>query len=309
MKKSYKTAEIDCLGLGIVPLDYLVTIKKYLPPGGKADATGLTIQGGGPVPNALTGLTRLGLKTALISAVGNDIIGQLVKKELHQEGINISCIVTKNKSQSASAYGFVEEKSGRRSIVLHRQIQVRPDDIKLSNLPIPRVVHLDGRDLDACLKLARWGRRVGAIITFDIGSIRNDVSPIFPLVDHLIVSDDYALGFTRVRNVRQAIQKLGNYCPGAIVVTEGTRGVVAHEDNHWYTQKAYRVKNVDTTGAGDAFHAGYLYQLLQGADMPTRLQFGAVVAAIKCTQAGARAGLPTMHEISRFMKKLPKYYA
>ncbi|MBN1211463.1 MAG: hypothetical protein JXA92_02705 [candidate division Zixibacteria bacterium] len=308
MNRSDKHKKIDCLGLGIIPLDFLVQVAYYPPAGGKIDASALSVMGGGPIPNALTGLSRMSLSTALIAAMGDDLLGKLLVEEIKKEKIDPRYLIIKKGRRSDSAYGFVEEGSGRRTIALYRTIKINPRDIKLSNLPRPKLIHLDGRDLDACIKLARWGRKIGALISFDIGSIRNDVSPIFPLVDHLIVSDAYAFSFTGQKNARAAIIKLKEICPGTVVVTEGTRGADALENNRWYHQKAYCVKNIDTTGAGDAFHAGYLYGLLKGFDIPARLRYGAAAAALKCTRLGAR-NLPNLREINFFLKKRPRTYA
>ncbi len=279
-------------------------------PGGKVDAESLCIQGGGPIPNALTGLSRLGKKTALIAAVGSDVTGKISIDEIKREKIDHRfLIVRKGTTPSDSAYGFVETGSGRRTIALCRKMSIKPRDIVTGRYPIPRVVHLDGRDLEACIKLARWGHKVGSMVTFDVGSMRNDVSPIFPLVDHLVVSDAYALGFTGKRTVRQAITALSSLCPGVIVVTEGTRGATGFEDGSFYRQRAFRTQVADTTGAGDSFHAGYIYGLLERMSLTERLLYGVAVATLKCTKPGARAGNPTLSQLRRFMKNLPETYA
>jgi sulfofructose kinase len=302
--------KIDCLGLGIIPLDYLATIPHMPEPGGKVNADSLCVQGGGPIPNALVALSRLGKKTALIAGVADDLIGKVSIDEIRREKVDHRFVIMKDsrRTPSDSAYGFVEAGSGRRTIALCRKIRVRPRDLKTGSYPIPRIVHLDGRDLDACIKLARWGKKVGAMITFDVGSIRNDVSPIFPLVDHLIVSDAYALGFTGKQTVRQAILDLSRLCPGVIGVTEGTRGSTAYEDGRFYHQKAFRIEVADTTGAGDSFHAGYMYGLLEGFSMPGRLLYGAAVATLKCTKPGSRGGNPTLKQLKSFLRNLPETY-
>jgi sulfofructose kinase len=306
--KSGRLKKIDCLGLGIMPLDFLFEIADYPPPGGKRDASGLTIQAGGPVPNVLVGLQRLGHSTALITAVADDLVGLQGVEETKREGVDTRFLVWK-KGSSLIAGGFVERGSGRRTIVLHHSIHLTPRDLDTSHLPIPRLIHLDGRDLAAGIKLARWGRKVGAVICFDIGSMRNDVSAIFPLVDHLVVADSYALPFTHSRTARQALERLKGYCSGTVVVTEGTKGSLGCENGDWGLQPAFRVTNVDTTGAGDAYHTGYLYGLLHGYDLAERMHLGAVVAALKCTKPGARAGAPTMGQVREFLKRKPRTYA
>lgn len=300
-------AKIDCLGLGIVPLDILMEIPRYPKPGSKLDASRMAIQGGGPAPNCMVGLHRLGLHTDLIAAVGNDLPGALTREQLRREGLSERYLVTK-KARSDLAIGFIEQKSGDRTLVLNRTVHVQPRDIVTSKLPIPRVVHLDGRDMSACLKLARWAKRIGALVSFDIGSVRNDVSAIFPLVDHLVVADAFALPYTNSRSIRAACEKLSHECPGTVVVTHGTSGQTAFADGAWYHQCAFRVDTVDTTGAGDAFHVGYLFGLIKHEDLPVCLLLGSAVAALNCTRLGARAGLPTRAQLRSFLKRKPKLY-
>jgi sugar/nucleoside kinase (ribokinase family) len=159
------------------------------------------------------------------------------------------------------------------------------------------------------MKLARWGRRIGATICFDIGSVRNDVSEIFPLVDHLVVADAFAMPFTKARTARRAVDFLRKLCPGAVVVTEGIRGSIGWERGRYIKGRAYKVRTVDATGAGDAFHTGYIYGVLHGADLEERLKLGAAVAALKCTRMGARAGIPNLRQLQRFLKGKPRRYA
>lgn len=291
-----------------MPLDLLFAIERYPAGGSKLDATSLTVQGGGPVPNVLVGLSRLGMQTALITAVADDVFGKQGMAEIEREGVDIRWLV-KKVGVSDCAAGLIEKTTGERTMILHRKIHVRPKDIVTSRLPKAGIVHLDGRDLDACIKLARWGRSIGAITCFDIGSMRNDVSPIFPLIDHLVVADAYALPFTRCRNARLAASRLAEYGCQVVVVTEGTRGAWGLEDGEFHHQAAFKVKAVDTTGAGDAFHTGYLYGLLKGKSLTERMKLGAAVAALKCTLPGARSGLPSVSKLRTFLRKPPKTYA
>lgn len=299
---SKRKATIDCLGLGIAPLDILFTVPYYPKAGHKIDATNLIIQGGGPVPNCLVGLARLGVKTSFIGAFGNDLPGKLGIDELKRERVDTSQVIVKN-DPSAAASGLIENGSGRRTIALYRQIEIKPSDLDTAQLPLPRIIHLDGRDLPACMKLARWGRKHGVPVSLDIGSMRNDVSALIPLVDHLVVADAFALPYTRTRMAKAAIEKLRLKCAGQIVVTEGLKGSLGFDGANWHSQRAYRVKNVDTTGAGDSFHAGYLCGILNGWPMAKSLQFGAAAAALKCTKPGARTGAPTRQEVEQFLKR------
>jgi len=238
--------------MGIIPLDYLAAIPRFPELGGKADATHMTVQGGGPVPNAMVGLARMGCRTAVIAAIGDDHPGQVLLAELAREGVETAHMIVKKRTPSATAYGFIEP-DGRRTIVLHRRIFIEPRDLRLSHYPVPRVLHLDGRDIEATVRLARWGKRAGATVTFDIGSMRNDVTPVLPLVDHLVVADSWALPYTGERETPRALARLAEICGGTVVITEGIRGATGLEAGRRSHHPAYRIEAVDTTGAGDAF--------------------------------------------------------
>ncbi len=293
--------------MGIIPFDLLFNVANYPAAGSKIDANGFFMQGGGPVPNVVIGLSRLGMKTALIAVVGDDPFGRISIEELKQEKVDHRQMIVK-KQTSALAAGWIEDGSGDRTMVLSREIFVKPSDLKTSTYPIPKIVHLDGRDMPATMKLARWAKRQGALISFDIGSMRNDVSEVFPLVDHLVVADAYAFSFTGARTADSAIKKLAKLCPGTIVVTEGIKGSTGIEGGSTAFQPAFKVKNVDTTGAGDCYHTGYLFGLLKGYDLVTRMKLGSAAAALKCTKPGARTGIPNLRELRKFLKSNPTTY-
>ena len=294
--------------MGIIPLDFLVSIPWFPEHGGKVDATNLTVQGGGPIPNAMVGLARLGVRTAVVAVVGDDLAGRLSIEQLKADRVDTQYMIVKKSKQSASAYGFIEP-DGRRTIALHRPIFIEPRDLRLARYAAPRVLHLDGRDIDATVKMARWGQRAGATVTFDIGSVRNDVTPVLPFIDHLIVADAWAFPYTKERKVRPALEKLAAITGGTVVITEGIKGATGLENGWFLRHPAYRITVVDTTGAGDAFHVGYIYGLLNGADMAERLKLGNVVAALKCGVPGARGGMPTLARLRRFLKRPPEMYA
>lgn len=306
MKRSVPR-HVDVLGLGITPFDIAFGIDHFPEPEGKLNASWFHMQGGGPVPNCLVGLSRLGCRTVLIAPIGNDMFGDRVIEELNREQVDTRFMIRK-RGQSHLAAGLIEQGTGRRTFVLHRELFVRPADLRTSRYPRPKIVHIDGRDVPANIRLAKWAHRMGAIVTLDIGSVRNDVTPLYPLVDHLVVADAYACGVTGTKSVRKAVERLRRKCSGTVVVTAGTQGSLSFENGHWIRQTAFRVPAIDTTGAGDLFHTGYLYGLLKGWPLAERLRFGSAVAALNCMKPGCRKGAPRMAEVKRFLNKDPETY-
>lgn len=302
-------SKLDCLGLGIAPADILMGIENFPKPGLKIDATGMVMQGGGPVPTAMVTLARLGMKPALLAVVGDDLLGDFVTRGLELDKVDTSYIIVKNNQPTAVASGWFEKNSGRRTIVLELNIDLKPQDIKLSTLPAVRTVHLDGRYLPACLKLARWARKNSIPVALDVGSMRNDVTEILPLIDHLVCAKAYAFPYTASRTAKEAIEKLRKICHGAIVVTLGTKGSLGWREKDGYIyQKAYKVNTIDTTGAGDVYHGAYLFGLLNDYNLKERMKFASAAAAMKCSKAGGRTGIPNLKQLAAFLKKGPELY-
>ena len=306
--------KIDLLGLGISPVDFFVSMKEYPPCGKKIDGiTGSNlIAGGGPVPTALCTFSKLGGRSAVISCYGDDKWGRFARKELERFKVDHRhCIIRKN-CTSALAFAWVEMKSGDRTIVLDMdpRLTIKPTDLKLNLLPHPKLIHIDGRFVPACVKLARWGRKIGAKIMLDVGSVRNKVDELFPYINYLVCADQYALHFWKTKSIRKAAEKFKNLGIAEVTVTSGIKGSygIDGEGQSCY-QKTYKVQAVDVTGAGDVFHGSYLYGLHREWDLPYRLKFASAAAALKCRSRGARDGIPSLTKVLNFIKNHRIYHA
>ncbi len=90
-------------------------------------------------------------------------------------------------------------------------------------------------------------------------------------------------------------------------MTIGAAGAVVYHDGNFIESKGFAAPGGcrDTTGAGDAFHAGFLYGFLTGEDLETSMKFGNAVAAIKCSALGARTALPSKSELETFLMSAP----
>ena len=308
MKKS-----VDLLGLGIAPVDFFVSIDRHPPAGRKIDGLpgSALIAGGGPVPTALCTFSRFGGSASLITAFGDDQWGFFARQELDRFGVDHRPCLTRKHCPSALAFAWIERPSGNRTIVLDMsgRLFIAPRDLRLSSLPRPKLIHLDGRHLTACRKLARWGKSVGARIMLDVGSVRNRVDDLFPYLDFLVCADQYALAYFSARSLTKAAAGFKALGIPEVVVTTGLRGSYGIDsDGRSHYQPAFRVKTVDVTGAGDVYHGAYLYGILRGWDLETKMRLASAAAALKCRQPGARLGIPTLRQTLAFMKKGRLYH-
>jgi sulfofructose kinase len=82
--------------------------------------------------------------------------------------------------------------------------------------------------------------------------------------------------------------------------TLGHEGVLAWDGSQFHYAADYQVKALDNTGAGDIFHAGFIFGRLQGWLLPQQLDFACAAAALNCT-AGARGGIQSVENIEKLM--------
>jgi sulfofructose kinase len=121
-------------------------------------------------------------------------------------------------------------------------------------------------------------------------------------VDYLITSRDIPGRLTNESDLRKSLpavrEKLGCTIAAA---TLGQEGVLAWGGTKFHYAAAYLVDPVDTTGAGDIFHAGFIYGLLQGWPLQRQLDFACAAAALNCTALGARGGIQSVQSIEQLM--------
>ena len=295
----------DCLGLGICPLDYLGVVSTYPKLNQKVDLVDFKIQGGGPVPTGLVAIARLGGKTALIGRIGNDHEGRLIKEELESEGVDTDHLLVDRRGRSLQAFVWVDRQSGKRTVVLNNteSSEIKPGQIKANLFKKARFVLLDGRDLEANLRASRLAKRYGCGIVIDVGSYRPEVKPLLPFTDYLVIGEEFSSEFTGTEKVERALVELyRRYKPRAVVITLGERGAVGTTDGSVFRQSGFKVKVVDTTGAGDVFHGAYIYGLTRQWEVAKAVEFACACAAMKCTALGGRTGIPTYRKALKFLR-------
>jgi sulfofructose kinase len=127
-------------------------------------------------------------------------------------------------------------------------------------------------------------------------------------IDYLIVSRDFPARLMDEPNLEQALKRMqARYGCRLTAATLGPDGVLAWDGREFHFSAAFRVPVVDTTGAGDIFHAGFLYGLLQGWKLERQLEFSCAAAAMNCTADGARGGIQTVAAIEAFMAVAERY--
>jgi sulfofructose kinase len=171
-----------------------------------------------------------------------------------------------------------------------------------------RALHVDGHDTAAATKAAGWAREAGVPVVADLDEIYPDVDALIEKIDYLVVSRDFPCRLTGKSSLKAALREIqARYGCLLTAATLGPDGVLAWDGEHCQYAAAYRVPVVDTTGAGDIFHAGFIYGLLQGWELERQLDFSCAAAAINCMAEGARGGIRPVKAIEELMARTARY--
>jgi ribokinase len=292
------------VGLGQACVDFLGTLPFYPPEDGKAELSDLRILCGGPASSAMVTLARLGIRPAFLGCVSDDEMGKKIVENLQREKVDISCLKVTPGFTSQFAFIAITGDSGRRTIFWHRG-SVPPlgrEDVDLSPFPEARILHLDSLMVEASIEAAKQAKARGMGVVMDAGTLREGIRDLAVHVDVLIASETFAQPLlgpgAPLESALRALRELG---PSQVVITLGPRGSVGLNDRGRYRQAAFPVRARDTTGAGDVYHGAYVYGMLQDWDMPRCMEFASAVAALKCTEVGAQAGIPNLKGVLEFI--------
>jgi len=255
----------------------------------------------------MVGLQRLGFKTAYAGRFGMDANGELGLQSLIDEGVDAHFAETVADAETQIAFILTDERSGERTILWKRddRLACPRDDAPLPCASLAKILHLTPHDSDAAIAMAEKARKDGVIITIDIDNLFDGVENLLPLVDVVIASSDLPEKITGLSDERASLKELFEKFGCAVVgVTLGERGSLFCSNNEFIETPSFAVPGgcVDTTGAGDAFCAGFLYGILSGESVSKTCVVAKAVAALKCRAFGARTSLPTKNELEAFLE-------
>jgi ribokinase len=268
-------------------------------------ASALVHDGGGPVGTALAALARLGVPAGYIGVLGDDREGRWLRQLFVEEGVDVSRLRMSDEAGTNVCLLLVEQGTARRAIVCHPRVRSSAlvlDDDDRRYVQAARVLHLDGQFLPAAVQAARWAREAGVRVCFDGNHPRPGVEELLPVVDWLVVAQSFPREATGLADASLAAEALLRLGPELLVVTLGEAGCQAwvraphpgSAPQGPLSVPAFAVQAVDTTGAGDAFHGGFLYAMLQSWALPRVLAFANAVAGLSCQALGGRRGLPDL---------------
>lgn len=264
---------------------------------------------GGNAANNAVGVSRLGLKTAILATTGSDQTGERIKKALESEGVTTQFIDIKE--GKISNYSTVVRYSGERTIFVYHA----PYDYKFpDNPPLSHWAYLTsmGRGFEPYYaKVVEWAKQNKTKIAFNPGSYQmkaglTALKDIFPLLEVLFVNKEEATKFMNDANSADEKQLLAGMIQlGAkkAVITDGPNGSFAFDGEKYYRAGVLPVDAYERTGAGDAFATGCIAALVDGRDMSEAILWGTVNSASVIGHIGPQAGLLTKEQLPEWLDR------
>lgn len=270
---------------------------------------------GGAESNVAIGVSRLGGRATWIGSVGNDSLGDRVLRELRAEGVHVHAAV----SSTARTGLMVKE---RRTPALTRVAyyrtasagsQLSPEHLERGLIANAQVLHVSGitpalSDTAAAAvnRAVELARDAGVLVSFDVNHRAtlwgSDVAaPVYRQLaaasDIVFAGEDEAAMLVGVGPPSQLAHRVAELGVSQVLIKRGEDGCLALVDGVEYETAAVRINPVDTVGAGDAFVAGYLAELLEGRDVPSRLHTAVRTGAFACLGPGDWESYPTRAEL------------
>lgn len=280
--------------------------------------------------NVAIGIRRLGIDSAVLTAVGKDEFGKNILMTLKAEGVNTNLVKIDN-SHPTGIY-FIQRDfpiPGHVEVLYYRKDSafnfLSEEDIKDEYFDNIDLFHTSGISLSlsekvkkACEKALEISMKNNIMVSFDTNIrkklLRNKEEAIEKLKlflenSRIIFTGKGDLEFI-LGNKIDDIEKTSNeflrkYCKNCeiLVVKLGERGSMACDGNQWYYQNIFKVNVLDEVGAGDAFDAAFLANYLKGEDIQTCLEMGSVAGALVTTVRGDYEAFPNEREIKEFLNK------
>ena len=299
---------VDLVGVGLNATDTLIPLANYPDRGSKTEYRSVSVMPGGQTASAVVACQCWGLSTRYVGRLGDDDAGRLHRREFARTGVDARIVEVPGAASPQSL--IVVDNGGERTVLYRRddRLLLEAADLHRDWIVKARVLHVDGYETAAATQAARWAREAGIPVIADLDETYEGVEDLLENIDYAIVSRDFPGRLTGERNLERALRRMHQrYGCRVTAATLGQDGVLAWDGKRSYLHPAYRVPVVDTTGAGDLFHAGFIFGLMKGWPLERQLDFAGAAAALNCTASGARGGIRTVEDVEKLMATTPRY--
>lgn len=286
---------MNVLGIGETVVDKISVIKDSDCPD---VVLGTQHDAGGPVLSALILLSRLGADCIIVTSLGNDQEGALIRRTLVREGISlIECKQSATKTHSILVDAKTGQRQKLRGTVEHTPLEnLDPQLIRKSDLIV-----MDRHEHSAFYEVVKHLDDNARLITdpstevspFTLDMMRHSACAIVPIESLATIGKNSTLD--------AALDTLFEICGKPFVVTLGELGSLIHDGNSTQLVAPLEVRAVDTNGAGDVFRGAFAHGWTRGWGINNCVRYANVVAALQCTRRGNATAVPDQNSIEAYL--------
>jgi len=301
--------KFDVVGFGALNVDMLFRVPKLAVAEEESFIEDYTEVCGGSAANTTVGLARLGCKTGFVGKVANDREGKLQIDCFRNEGVDVGGIIVAKRGKSGSVMGFVDRK-GARALYINPGVNdtIEPREIDYGYVSQTEFLHQSSFVGEKSFRAQK--KLLPALpnevkISFDPGSVyaQKGFAAIEPIIRRTYVLMPNAVELellTGEADFREGAAMMIRLGVKIVAVKLGSQGCYVTDGQEQLKIEPLKVKAVDTTGAGDAFCAGFLYGLINKKSLYECGRLGNFVASRSIMAMGARAGLPYSRDLQGF---------
>lgn len=300
--------QFDFVGFGALNVDRLYKVNRISMAGAEGYVTGFEEACGGSAANTIVGLSRLGCKTGFIGKVADDPEGQMLLESFRQEGVKVAGICIRKGSRSGVVMGFVDDE-GERALYIDPGVNdtLTLNEIRTEYTRQTKFLHLAsfvGQRAFETQKMLLDTIPGSVRISLDPGEIYagKGLTALEPILEkcHILMPNARELQIlTGKSDYEDNANVMLDKGARIVAVKLGKNGCYVTDGRESHDVEAFKVKVVDTTGAGDAFNAGFLYGLLEGKGLRECGRIGNFVASRCVMKMGARTCLPTLADLKK----------
>lgn len=289
---------MDVIGFGALNVDKVYLVNEIPKAEEESYVIDYKVYSGGSSANTISALAKLGLKTGFIGKVGSDEEGKFLIEDLKSYGVETYNVI-RGSGRTGCAIVFVD-RDGNRAIVLDPALNdtVKFDEIDLNYVSKFKLLHLSSFVCKVSWDSFESQKRIvevfDGLVSFDPGSVYakfglEKIKPILKRTD-IFMPNEVEVKVLTGLDYKEGAEFFLKWCD-VVVVKRGEKGCYVLSEGESFEVPAFKVDVVDTTGAGDAFNAGFLYGYLSGKDLKECAKLGNYVASLCIQKVGAKTYL------------------
>jgi len=298
--------KFDVIGFGALNLDRLYKVNRIAGAEEESFVIDYSEACGGSAANTVVGVARLGCRAGFIGKTGDDDEGETLLQDFSKEGVDTGGIIVAKGGGSGRVMGFVD-RNGQRALYIDPGVNdtIKPEEVNeeyVSNASFLHLTSFAGNESFKTQKQLVDKLYKKVKVSFDPGALyaRLGSAKLKPIIDKTFLmmpnSGELEL-LTGVKDYKVGANHLIKQGVQVLAVKLGNRGCYVTDGKESHLVESFKVKVVDTTGAGDAFDAGFLFGLFSEKSLDDCGRIGNFVASRCIMKMGARTSLPKLDDL------------